>query len=126
MILVLAFSAIILTSCQQAATVTGTVRYVEQIQLPSNAAVIIRLEQDVSRTDAPSVIIAEQTIKNPGQVPIHFEIQYDPADINERHMYVIRARIMVNEELMFANTMRFAVITHGNPTEVEVIVRKVR
>jgi uncharacterized lipoprotein YbaY len=30
------------------------------------------------------VTIGEQIIENPGQVPIAFEIEYDPADIDDR------------------------------------------
>ncbi|HAC18295.1 MAG TPA: hypothetical protein DCF78_06915, partial [Dehalococcoidia bacterium] len=32
-------------------------------------------------------------IENPGQVPAKFEIEYNPADIDERFSYAISARI---------------------------------
>ena len=60
------------------AVVTGTVTYRERIALSPQAVVEVKLE-DVSRADAAAVTIGEQTITNPGQVPIDFEIEYDPS-----------------------------------------------
>ena len=59
------------------AQITGSVSYVQRIALSPEAELTIQLE-DISRADAPATIIAEQTLTNPGQVPIAFTIQYDP------------------------------------------------
>ena len=107
------------------AKVTGTVTYRERIALPANAQVQVSL-QDISRADAPAVVLGEQTITTAGaQVPIPFEIAYDPAAIDQRMTYSVRARITVHGQLMFTSTTSTLVITRGNPTHVEVVVQRV-
>lgn len=111
--------------CSQTATVTGTVVYREKIAFPKDGVVITVKIEDVSRADAPAMTIGEQIIENPThQVPIPFEIEYNPADIDERFEYALRARIEVNGKLWAINTSRYSVITRGNPTkDVEVVVQ---
>lgn len=76
------------------ASVKGTVTYLQRIALAPGATVEVKL-LDVSRADAPSVTIAEQVIKPAGQqVPIAFELRYDPRRIDERHRYALRVRIL--------------------------------
>ncbi len=69
------------------ASVSGTVTYREKLALTPGATVIMKLRimklRDVSYADAPAPLIASQTISNPGQVPIKFELgarQYRPKD----------------------------------------------
>ena len=106
---------------------TLTVTYREKIALPPQGVVVIVKVEDVSRADAPAVIIGEQIIENPKhQVPIPFEIEYNPDDIDERYTYAMRVRIEVDGELWFINTTRHQVITRGFPTnDVEVMLEKV-
>lgn len=81
---------------------------------------------DVSRADAPSVTIAEQTIKPQGrQVPIAFDLAYDPQRINPRSRYSIQARILEGDKLRFASTNAYLVITGGRGNKVSVIVSPV-
>ena len=106
------------------ATVTGTVTYRERIGLSPDAMVEVKL-LDVSLADAPAVTIGEQVIENPGQVPIAFEIEYDPSDIDERLTYAVQARIMEGDRLAFTNDTAYNVITRGHPTEVDLVLVKV-
>ena len=80
---------------------------------------------DVSRADAPARTIGEQTIENPGQVPVAFEIPYGPGAIDERLTYAIGARIMEGAELVFTNDTRYGVITRGSPTHVDMVLVRV-
>lgn len=109
---------------QSVATVTGTITYRERIALTPNAVVEVKL-LDVSRADAPSVTIGEQIIENPGQVPIAFEIEYDPSDIDDRFTYAIGVRITENGDLAFINDTRYPVITRDSPTHVDMVLVKV-
>ena len=113
--------------CAKTATVTGTATYREKIALPTEGVVVIIKVEDISRADAPAITIGEQVIENPGhQVPIPFEIEYNPDDIDERYTYAMRVRIEVDGKLWFINTTRYEVITRGNPTsDIEVILDKV-
>ena len=106
------------------AVVTGTVTYRERIALSPQAVVEVKLE-DVSRADAAAVTIGEQTITNPGQVPIDFEIEYDPSAIDDRFTYAIRVRITEGERLRFINTSQYAVITRGSPSHVDMVLEMV-
>jgi putative lipoprotein len=105
--------------------VTGTVSYRQRIALTPDAIVEVKL-LDVSRADGPATTVAEQTIKPAGrQVPIAFELQYDPARINQRSRYAIQARILEGGQVRFANSQAYPVITGGRPKKVNVIVNPV-
>jgi uncharacterized lipoprotein YbaY len=109
------------------ATVTGVVTYRERIALPEDAVVRVRLE-DVSRADAPAVLLGEQVIDPMGrQVPIPFAVTYDPAQIDPRGRYSVRARIEdAQGRLLWTSTQAYPVITGGNPTsDIEIVVMRV-
>lgn len=104
------------------ATVTGTVTYRPRIALPPNAVVEVSL-LDVSRAGAPAITLASQGIVTGGrQVPIPFQLVYNPDSIDERFTYAVQARILVDGELQFINTRRFTVLTQEQPSQVEVVV----
>lgn len=106
------------------ATLTGTVMYVQRIALPPSSVVRVRLE-DVSRADAPSETLAEQTIPTEGrQVPIPFALEYDPSQIESERRYVVRAEIRDGEgALRWTTDTAFPVLTQGAPSEgIEVRV----
>ena len=127
LISIIMITMLIIAGCAKTATVTGTVTYREKIALPTEGVVITVKVEDVSRADAPAVTIGEQIIENPAhQIPIPFEIEYNPDDIDERYTYAMRVRIEVDGELWFINTTRHQVITRGFPTSnVEAILEKV-
>ena len=131
----LLLSALLLAGCSSpgivpagggtGATVTGTVAYRERIALPPTAVIKVQLV-DVSRADAPAVVLGEQLIEAGGrQVPFAFEIPYDPARIDQRYTYAVQARIENDGQLLFINDQRYAVITRGAPTEVAMMLRAV-
>ena len=127
LILAIAFAMLLIVGCTKANTVTGTLTYLENIALPPQGVVISVKVEEISRADAPAVTIGEQIIENPSQqVPIPFEVAYNPADIDERFTYAMRIRIEVDGKLWFINTSRYQVITRGFPTSnVEVLLEKV-
>ena len=103
-------------------TVTGTVTYLQRIALPPSAVVAVKLA-DVSRADAPAIVLGEQRIEADGrQVPFAFEIEYDPTRIDPRFTYVIQARIEDGGRLLFINDQAYPVITRGAPSEVDLVL----
>jgi len=107
------------------ARVTGTVTVRERIALSPNAVIKLQLA-DVSRADAPAIVLGEQSITAGGrQVPFAFEIAYDPATIDPRFSYAISARIEDGGKLLFINDTRHAVITRGAPTHVDMVLKAV-
>ena len=105
--------------------VTGTVTYLQRIALPPDAVIEVKL-LDVSRADVQAVTIAEDVIRPAGrQVPIEFELRYDPRRIDQRNRYSIQARILQGNQLRFVSTESYPVITGGSPNTVNVVVRPV-
>jgi putative lipoprotein len=110
----------------QMETVSGTVTYRQRIALPPNAKLVVKLE-DISRADAPSTVIAEQTIVTTGQqVPIPFTLIYDPTQIDPRGRYTVRAQIFYGDRLRWTSTKINPVINQGNSTGVEIQLEQVR
>ena len=104
------------------ASITGTVTYRERLALTPGTIVAVQL-RDTSLMDVASVLIAEQVITNPGQVPIAFEVHYNEDDINPRNTYSISARITeADGRLAFINDTAYDVITRGRPTRVNMVL----
>jgi putative lipoprotein len=107
------------------AKVTGTVTYRERVALPPTAVITVRLV-DVSRADAPAIVLGEQIMQAAGkQVPFSFEIQFDPAKIEANYSYAVQARIEEDGKLRFVSDRHYAVITRGAPTHVDMVLRSV-
>lgn len=106
---------------EQASRIEGSVFYRERIALPPGAEVTVQLE-DISRADAPAEVLATVTMSPKSGPPYDFFIDYDPAQIDERMRYALRAAIRVGDRLMFTNT-EFIDAFGGNP--VQVLVQRV-
>ena len=119
-LLVILFSAGSLAGAEPAA-VTGTVAYRERMALTPEAVVEVQL-LDVSIADASAKLIAKQTIRPRRQVPIPFELVYDPADIEERLTYVVRATIREGGQLMFTTDRSYRVLMRGHPDHVDLVL----
>ncbi len=106
--------------------VTGTVTYLVRSALPPTAVIEVVL-QDVSKMDAPAETISSQRIEANGkQVPFPYVLKYDPAKIDDRNTYAVRATIKDGDQLLFTSTTHNPVITRGAPTAgVEIIVEPV-
>ena len=104
------------------ASVSGTVTYRERLALSPGARLVVDL-RDVSYADAPSTLIARQTITDPGQVPIKFKVEYNRDDIDSRNTYSIKADIIESDgRLAFTNDTAYEVITRGNPNKVDMVL----
>jgi putative lipoprotein len=106
------------------AAITGNVTYLDRKALPPDAIVKVTLN-DISRADAPQVVLGEQVIAaNGGQPPFPFAVSYDPSVIVENHTYGMRARIEDSTgKLLYTSDTVTPVITRGNPvSDVEIVV----
>lgn len=79
----------------------------------------------MSRADAPAIILDRQLISPAGQIPIPFELSYDPRSIVQSNTYVVRAQIREGDRLIFTTTQSYRVITQGNPTRVGLVLEQV-
>lgn len=110
-------------STHAADAITGTAAFRERIALPPDAVFEATLE-DVSKADVQAETIASVRLRGFGQVPVRFELPYDAARIRESHRYSIRGRILVDGKLAWITDQAYPVITGGNPTQVELLLRK--
>lgn len=106
--------------------VTGTVSYRERMAVLPGVVIKVQL-LDVSRVDAPATVVGEQVIKVDGrQVPVPFDIPYDASKILPRNTYAVRAWLEDTDGRMrFTTDQRYAVITHGAPTHVDLVMKGV-
>lgn len=103
------------------AQIQGSVFYRERIMLPPGAEVDVQL-QDISRPDAMATVLASLLLTPEGGPPYDFAIAYDPARIDERKRYALRATISVGDKLLFTSTDYIDPFS-GNP--VQVLVQRV-
>jgi putative lipoprotein len=107
------------------AKISGSISYVQKVALPPNATVELRLE-DVSRPDAPPILVAEKKVATQGrQQPIPFQLEYDSTRIQPTHHYAVRASIVSDGAKIFATGSGYPVITGGNPVQIAVLVEPI-
>src|SRR5215510_3184857 len=101
-------------STAMAQSIEGSATFRERMALPPTAVFEVLLE-DVSRAGAAAETIARIRVPSPGNPPIAFTIAYDPAKIQPNNRYSVRARIMIDEKLLFTTDTNTPVITGGSP-----------
>ncbi len=99
-----------------ATSVSGTVTYRQRMNLSPQARLDLQLV-DVSQA---SYIVAQKTMTSIGQVPITFDLAFDPGKIVDKDIYVVRATI-IDGERRFVPTLQYPVLTKGAPARVEII-----
>lgn len=103
-------------------TVTGTASYRLRMALPPNSVAIVQLHDDSVADPAGSVLADFKTTFGDRQVPIPFELKFDPARIDPHHIYSVTARILVDNQIRFVTRAPYHVLTHGNPTKVDLVL----
>lgn len=104
-------------------SLSGTATWRERMALPPDAVFEATLE-DVSRADAPSILIASTRIDSPGNPPIRFTLDYERSKLVERHRYVVRAKITRGDELMFATDTAYPVLEEGQQKPLELLLKR--
>jgi putative lipoprotein len=104
------------------AVVSGTVSYREKIRLRPGSVLEVTLEA-ISKQDVKAEVLASFRQEDPAGPPFAFELKYDPAVIDPRFTYSVRARITRDGKLIFTSDTIHPVITrdHGNQVEIPVI-----
>ena len=98
-----------------AGVLTGTINTVEKIAPGVGAEIVVKL-LDVTALDAPSPVVAEQTltVSDPAQTgPLPFTLNYAAAQIDATHYYMLLATISVNGELRWLNPQAVWALTYG-------------
>lgn len=107
--------------------INGSLFYRERMMLPPDAMAIITL-QEISRADAPAIILSSMAIGEANHTPLSFQIPYIKSDIIKGHRYSLRAYIMSQGELLFSTTSAYPVLRRGqatNPASVDMLLQRV-
>lgn len=103
--------------------VRGQVVYRERIAMPEGSVVTVRL-LDTSGSDGPAQVIGEQVIEDPSNVPVPFEIGYEPNEIDAARAYAIAAQIEVDGRVAWRSTIHHPVLTRGAGSSAVVMVTR--
>lgn len=107
-----------------AATLSGSAMVRERIALPPGAVFEATLE-DVSRADAPAVVLGRARLDPAGQSPFHFTLEYDAAALEAGHRYGVRATIRHEGRLLFVTDRGYPVLQGDSEAPLRMILRKV-
>ncbi len=105
-------------------TITAEVLYRERMALPPGATLRVTME-DVSRMDATSVLIAEKTQDDLGAPPYRVSLSFDPALIDARHRYALRATIHAGDRLLFTSTEHVDALQPADSGLIRIILQRV-
>jgi len=106
--------------------VTGSITYRERIALPSDAVVEIWIADVSPGMIVAQVLLADTTVRAEGrQVPLPFELKFDPARAEATHTYALKAVIKSadGQELFTSGDSTF-VITKGNPSRADLVLKR--
>ena len=102
-------------------SITGSISYVQRMALPPDAAIEVKLEDTSGAT--PTTVASTVFAMAGKQVPVPFQLQYNPADINSTHNYALSANISVNGKPRFVSTTAYPVLTNGAPGQVNMVLQ---
>ncbi len=117
----LIWSGVMVFSTAWAGTLQGTATYRERIALPADAVFEAEL-QEISRADAPAVVLGRSTLAPSGQPPFRFAIVYDDAAVQSGHRYTVRATIRHQRRLLFTTDRIHPVLDGRNaPLHIQMV-----
>lgn len=111
-------------SMTRADTLTGLALIRERIALPPGT-VFEAVIEDIARADAAATPLARTMIADAGQPPIAFSIDYDPAALDPRAVYALRATLRHDGQLLFTTDTITRVLAGGDTGPVEVTLTMV-
>lgn len=103
----------------QATEVTGKITLREPAQLSPASSLVIDLVDVSSTTDASTPALATKTISPAGPFPMDFKLDFNPAEVNPNHLYVIKAQL-TDGERHYEMALQAPVLTKGNATDVTI------
>lgn len=106
--------------------VQGSVMLPDRTPLEPGTLVLIRL-QDVSRADAPAVLLAERRIEagDYRQVPFVFDFGIAPERIDPRGRYTVSARVEREGRLLYVSDTAYPVLTQGASDSTRLLLRRI-
>ena len=121
--LAMALACVVSAQAPAAAQISGTATYRDRVALPTNAVFDATLEE-VSRADAPAIVLGRARVQRPRSGPIRFQIPFDADRIEPERRYVVRARILVDGRPLLTTDRSYPVLTRGNGRQVSLLLRR--
>lgn len=117
------FGALVAGEVSMAASdvIRGSATYRERMALPAGATLEVEL-LDISKADAPALVISSETVPVLRQVPIPFSLTYDAAAIDPQHSYVLTARLVRDGETVFRSAATTPVLTGSAGGTPEILL----
>jgi putative lipoprotein len=100
-----------------ASSVSGKVLLREPRELSAEARVEVRVV-DVAQ---PGLVLSQTVIEHANQPPIPFNLPIDVAKVDSRRTYAVEA-MLTDGERRYLPVLQHPVLTHGAPSEVDIIV----
>ena len=109
-----------------AETLRGSARLVEPVE-PGEALTLEATVSDVSRADAPSILLAGVSFVTSPQSRYDFAITYDPAALQPQAIYALRVTLSRDDRLVATTDTHIPVLDEDAAAEavVEVLLRPV-
>ncbi|QDF74799.1 MULTISPECIES: YbaY family lipoprotein [Shewanella] len=124
-VVAMAMSAGLLAACatpNASVEIQGEVWFKERMALPPEAVLSVQI-QDVSKMDAPAVVLAAfDRVDVTTPAPFNFVIPRDQFEAG--HRYTVGAKITLDGKLMFINTQSYP-IDLGDSSPISVLVQRV-
>jgi len=95
--------------------ITGSIAFRDRLSIPAGAVCTVEL-REVVRDGAPVVPLSRTVVDKIERIPIPFEIEYDPEQIDSRRDYTVHATITNANRTLYASRTDTRVITDGYPT----------
>jgi copper homeostasis protein (lipoprotein) len=121
--LAMSLACIVSMGASADAQVRGMATFRERVRLPADAVFEATIV-DVTRAGEPGSVIGRTRIERPGNPPIRFAIDYDESRVDPRHVYVVRARILVGSRQRFVANHGDLVLTWGNGRRVSLLLQR--
>lgn len=131
--LAIVMAAALLGACAQSqpspnapvTAVMGTVDLREPMPLPSNAVLVVEL-QDTSRADAAAPVISQQSVRLEGlKPPFSYKLPVEPNRLNPAAQYTVTSRITQGNQLIFTNDTVHPVLTRGAGPKADMVLVRV-
>jgi putative lipoprotein len=126
--------SLVLTACSSGPGTTPGISalevsatYYNRIRLLPDHELTVRVE-DVSRADAPAVVLVEETQSLAGREPPYgVSIDIQNSRIDPAANYAVRAEIRdLDGVLIYTSDIRYPVLTRGAPNRADIILVDVR
>jgi copper homeostasis protein (lipoprotein) len=102
--------------------ITGTASYRERIMVSPQAVFEATLE-DVSRADAPAVVLARQRLSPAGGPPYQVRIPYDPSKLDPKGRYVVRATL-TDGPMSWGTDTVVPVLRSAEDTKIQLLLKR--